>query len=61
MLLRNTFIIDAPIVEAVLAKRPTALAISNPTPRKLSIGISATEEPTPPMEKRVETAKVIPK
>ena len=61
MLLRSTFITDAPMVEAVLANRPTVLAKSNPTPKNPSTGISATEEPVPPMEKMVEMTKVTTK
>jgi hypothetical protein len=49
------FIIEAPIVELVFEKSPMAFAKLKSTPIKLRVGISATAEPTPPIEKIVET------
>ena len=50
--------LEVMVVEAP-AKRPTALATVNPSPKKLKIGISATPAPAPPMENIVERKSVM--
>jgi hypothetical protein len=46
------------VVEAP-AKSPTALASVKSTPKKFKTGMSATPLPAPPIEKRMESKKVI--
>jgi hypothetical protein len=51
-------ILDVIVVDAP-AKSPTAFATLKSTPRRFKTGISATPEPAPPIEKRIERIKVI--